>query len=96
VKKKENPIGQVIKGSLLHSQEPRGLLSSDDLSKFEIISTTWWIVIHRLDDVGKATYLFFPGSSQKLNDYARPMKAKAINAPKAPTIQAQGQVFRQQ
>lgn len=57
-KKKENPIGQVIKGSLLHSQEPRGLLSSDDLSKFEIISTTWWIVIHRLDDVGKATYLF--------------------------------------
>ena len=58
VKKKENPIGQVIKGSLLHSQEPRGLLSSDDLSKFEIISTTWWIVIHRLDDVGKATYLF--------------------------------------
>ena len=59
MKKKENPIGQVIKGSLLHSQEPRGLLSSDDLSKFEIISTTWWIVIHRLDDVGKATYLFF-------------------------------------
>ena len=48
-------------------------------------------MIHKLDDVGKATSLF-QGSSQKLNDYARPMKAKAINAPKAQAIQAQGQV----